>query len=1119
MYKKLIYLTCLVLVLSMAVTNAAKAQDPNLVCWLTFDEGTDIYAEDASGNNNYGELLNGPVWTTGRIGGALDLDGSNDYVDCGNAQSLNITGQITLSVWVKPRNAGNSQHQHFLGKGDNSYVIKQNSWNNLEIVIYIGGWKVATLPMDSSYNNVWHHFVGAYDGSQIKLYVNGELRATTKQTGAINTNAVTVRVGSEVNRRFYSGLVDDARIYNRALSDIEVKKLANPERASSPVPADNGVISQTEVALQWDAGVNAALHDVYFGESFADVNSATTSTSAIYKGSQSQNSYPATGVMAVELGKTYYWRVDEVDAAGNINRGDIWSFTVQPLVAYNPSPADEAKYVDLDADLAWSPGFKAQSHDVYFGTSGTAITNATTSSPEFKGNQVALTYALPPLENDMLYYWRIDEQNNDATVSKGDVWRFRTLPSTPITDPNLVGWWKLDDDEGRLALDWSGQGNHGTLIGDPQWILGYDDGALHFDGFDDAVDCGNPDSLTTTSAIALLAWVKADTAGNGADQSYVTKGNDCYALRHIAANNLEFRISGTISVLSPVDGSFNGVWHHLAGTYDRSQLRLYVDGELQANTPSADPIPTSVYNVNIARESVGNRFLYSGAIDDVRIYSRALTEEQIKEIIRGDPTLAQKPSPANGSTLDIEQFQFLSWTPGEKAAQHDVYLGTDALDVEYADTSGTEGIYRGRQDANSYTPADGVVPGQTYYWRVDEINTDATVSKGRIWAFTVLPYLIVDDFEGYEDIDNRIYYAWEDYFVNNTGMTVGHFDPPFAERTIVHSGRQAMYMQYDNDGTVNEGTAYEQSGILTFSEAERTWDSPQDWTRGSVDSLSLWFRGIPASVGSFTVGPPITMTAAGADIWGTADQFHFAYKRLSGLGSITARVVSVTDTDPWAKAGVMIRQTLEPGSTNAAMVVTPINGVSFQYRPTTDTDSISTTQAGITAPQWVRVTRSGNTLTGEYSADRTNWVMLGTATVPMLQDVYIGLCLTSHNVEEKCTAEFSDVDITGTVTGDWQSQDIGIQSNVAESMYVVLEDSAGNSVVVKHSDPSATTIGTWTQWSIPLTDFSSATGTGLNLQAVNKMSIGVGDRANPQVGGFGTLYIDDIGLLLPLPAN
>jgi len=315
-------------------------------------------------------------------------------------------------------------------------------------------------------------------------------------------------------------------------------------------------------------------------------------------------------------------------------------------------------------------------------------------------------------------------------------------------------------------------------------------------------------------------------------------------------------------------------------------------------------------------------------------------------------------------------------------------------------------------------------------------------------------------------------------------------------------------MRYDNDGTVNEGTDYEQSGTQLYSETERQWADAQDWTKRGANSLTLWFRGVPASVGSFTEGPPITMTAGGADIWDTADEFHFAYKQLSGVGSITARVVSITNTDPWAKAGVMIRESLEPGSVHAMIVVTPGSGVAFQRRTTTNGGSETDTQADITAPQWVRLSRSGNTFTGEYSANGSNWTTLGSIDIAMLPDTYIGLCLTSHNVDATCTAEFSNVTTSGT--GDWQSQDIGIESNIGEQLYVVLQDSASNSAVVKHPDPASTTIGTWTEWNIPLTEF-----TGVNLQAVTKMSIGVGDRANTQPGSAGDLYIDDIGLHLP----
>jgi regulation of enolase protein 1 (concanavalin A-like superfamily) len=320
-----------------------------------------------------------------------------------------------------------------------------------------------------------------------------------------------------------------------------------------------------------------------------------------------------------------------------------------------------------------------------------------------------------------------------------------------------------------------------------------------------------------------------------------------------------------------------------------------------------------------------------------------------------------------------------------------------------------------------------------------------------------------------------------------------------------------MYMRYDNDGTVNEGTSLEKTGTKFYSEAERQWADAQDWNRYGVNSLTLWFRGIPASVGSFrAAGPIYMMSAGGADIWGTADQFHFAYKQLSSVESITAKVVSVSNTDAWAKAGVMIRETLDAGSKHAMVVVTPSSGVSFQVRSTIGTGSEQVAVAGVKAPQWVRLTRSGNTFTGEYSANGTSWQTVSSVTMPMLTDVYVGLCLTSHNASATCTSNFSNVTIKGTVTNDWKSQDIGIESNIAEPIYLVLQDSTGNSAVVRHTNVAASVIGSWTEWNIPLTSF-----TGLNLQSVKMLSIGAGDRASTQSGGSGTLYIDDIRLYRP----
>jgi len=489
----------------------------------------------------------------------------------------------------------------------------------------------------------------------------------------------------------------------------------------------------------------------------------------------------------------------------------------------------------------------------------------------------------------------------------------------------------------------------------------------------------------------------------------------------------------------------------------------------------------------------------------------AIPDRTIVTAIPQSPPEASEPNPANDATY-MRIDPNLSWRTGRYADKHDVYFGTNPNDVENASSVSHPNVMFTNVNVSSFEPGT-LEFNTTYYWRIDEVNDLNPDSPwvGDVWSFTTGNFLVVDDFEDYDDFDNRIYSTWVDYFVNHTGMTVGHLEAPFAEQSIVHDGRQSMYMRYDNDGTVNEGTELEQAGTLLYSEAQRSWETPQDWTRRGVTSLTLWFRGIPASVGSFTVGPPITITAGGADIWGMADEFHFAYKRLSSLGSITARVVSVTDTDPWAKAGVMIRESLEPGAAHGAVVVTPGQGVTFQYRDEAGVDSQEVAaQAGITAPHWVRLMRSGNTFTADYSANGSTWETLGSMDMPMLADTYIGLALTSHNVNETCTAEFSNVTITGTVSGEWQSQDIGIESNIGEPMYAVLEDSAGNSVIVTHPDPAASAIGDWTEWNIPFTDFI-----GVNLSSVKAMYSGVGNRTTPQAGSAGDLYIDDIRLNLP----
>jgi hypothetical protein len=131
--------------------------------------------------------------------------------------------------------------------------------------------------------------------------------------------------------------------------------------------------------------------------------------------------------------------------------------------------------------------------------------------------------------------------------------------------------------------------------------------------------------------------------------------------------------------------------------------------------------------------------------------------------------------------------------------------------------------------------------------------------------------------------------------------------------------------------------------------------------------------------------------------------------------------------------------------------------------------------------------------------------------------IYIGLAVTSHNADVTCEAGFSNVSFPGiTVDPQWTDQDIGMLSNEAEPMYVTVSDGSGTTATVYHDDPSASQIGNWTQWNIPLTDLSSQ---GVVLTDVNKLLIGFGDNSDPQFGGSGLVLFDDIRLYRPKPES
>jgi hypothetical protein len=485
------------------------------------------------------------------------------------------------------------------------------------------------------------------------------------------------------------------------------------------------------------------------------------------------------------------------------------------------------------------------------------------------------------------------------------------------------------------------------------------------------------------------------------------------------------------------------------------------------------------------------------------------------------------PNPANDA-VNVSPTQILTWDAGAVAASHDVYFGSDADAVKNATKSSPE--YKGPNALGdeSYDPGKLALT-TTYYWRIDEVNNTNPDSPwaGNVWSFTTGDFFVIDDFEGYDAGENQIWYSWHDglgygtpgaadyYAGNGTGAAVGdETTASYTEETIVHGGSQAMPLVFDNN----------KQGYSKYSEVELKLNAVRDWTAEGVTELSLWFRGNPASTGSFVEAPAGTymMTGSGADIWNAADEFHYAFKTLTGVGSIVAQVLSVDNTDPWAKAGVMIRETLEPGSKFAAVYITPGNGCRFQARTDTDVDAtsdtsvVTTAQTAITAPYWVKLERdlAGN-FRASYSANGSAWTSMSwnPQNISMNSNVYIGLAVTAHNAGATCQAKFSNVTTTGNVTGQWSHQDIGILSNDAEPLYVAVSNTTGNPAIVVNDDPAAAQIDTWTEWVIPLSAFADQ---GINLTNVDSIAIGLGTKSNMTIpGGSGKIFIDDIRLYRP----
>ncbi len=527
-----------------------------------------------------------------------------------------------------------------------------------------------------------------------------------------------------------------------------VPPVFNSFKATNPNPEDGALHPETWASLSWDPGLSAVTHDVYFGDNLDDVNNGAES---VFQGNQAADffvvGFPGFAFPdGLTNGKTYYWRVDEINENDPNSpwRGDVWSFLVPPKSAYNPEPADGAKFVDPDVVLLWDPGFGAKLHQVYFGDNFADVDAGTGGTA--KGPVGDTDFTPGTLELDKTYYWRIDEFDGIET-HKGNIWTF-TITRTGggvradyfsgMNFENLV----MNRVDPQIDFNWGDPGGPAPSVGD-------DNFSVRWSG---QVEAAFTETYTfyarTDDGVRL--WVE----GLQLVDNWINRS---------ATEN-----KGTIDLV--------------AGQFYSVVMEYYEDGggavaELRWSSPHTPKqlIPQAALSLPVKASSANPR---TGSVD----------VKQTTILTWGPGDFAESHDVYFG--IDEEALRNADTSSSE-------YKGTRAIGSESYDPGVLEwnATYYWRVDEiNNNNPESPWVGGVWSFTTANFLIVDDMESY--------------NDIDPAEPDSNRIFVAWVDGFDNPAanGSIVGYANPPFAEKTIVHGGTQSMPFSYDNAVGKSEAT-------------------------------------------------------------------------------------------------------------------------------------------------------------------------------------------------------------------------------------------------------------------------------------------------------------------------
>jgi regulation of enolase protein 1 (concanavalin A-like superfamily) len=484
------------------------------------------------------------------------------------------------------------------------------------------------------------------------------------------------------------------------------------------------------------------------------------------------------------------------------------------------------------------------------------------------------------------------------------------------------------------------------------------------------------------------------TVAPGANQRDTTILRPSYALPYPSGD-----LPPTVSVTSPADGSTFGRGSDITITAFASDsdgtiasVDFYASGTLLGRATTAP------FSTNWPNAQPGTYSVYAVATDD---QGAVANSPSIAVHVTGGTS---QDLPGGWSVADIGHTgapgsaSYAGGTFTVQGGGADVWGTSDALNYVYTPLSGDASIVA--RVASVSDQANWVKAGVMIRSALDPSAAQAfmLVSHAKGVAFQRRTT------EGVASLSTSGTYSTAPRWVRlvRRGATIsGYESADGIHWTLVGSD------SFNMPGTVYVGLAV--SSHVDGTLATATFDSvetsvPPPWQDGDIGSVPI--PGAAADrAGTFTV------TGSGADIWGTADAFHYVYRPLDGDGTIVARVASVQNVAPWVKAGVMMRDTFDPGSAQAFVLVSAGKGIAFQRREATSATSVHTAGSMAQSPHWVKLTRNGDVFTAYESTDGTNWTEIAVDTIPMAPTIYVGLAVTSHTTAASATATFDHVTI------------------------------------------------------------------------------------------------------------